>query len=271
MNFLPTSVAACCLSLACNAFAGSQIQNIDRHNVELEQLDSPASNKVVVFENGARETLDTWDKVVAAIKGDVTVFAYNRPGYGQSDETNSARDGRTVVEELRKTLRQRGLKPPYVLVGHSLGGLYMQFFARTYPDEVAGLVLVDSLYPGVVKRPEEFPLYARIAKSVLLRRAVSREIDQIHTTGEEVLGIPMADRIPVERLINIPTTPGAIAVDFGAINYGPELIAMINGLYPNAKTTVVDSDHKIQVQNPEVVVAAIRRITAEKTANSHQE
>lgn len=260
MNLIRTSAAICYLFLAFNVLASSQIQNIDRHNVELEQLDSPASHAVVVFENGARETLDTWDKVVTAIKGEVTVFAYNRPGYGQSDETNSARDGRTVVEQLRKTLRHRGLKPPYLLVGHSLGGLYMQLYARTYPKEVEGLVLVDSLYPGVVKRPEEFPLYARIAKNVLLRRAVSREIDQIHTTGEEVLALPMTESIPVERLINIPTTPGAIAIDFGAVNSGPELITMINGLYPHAKTTVVDSDHKIQVQNPEVVVAAIRRI-----------
>lgn len=55
-----------------------------------------------------------------------------------------------VVDELRGVLRQKGLRPPHALMGHSLGGLYMQLFARAYPDEVKALVLVDALYPRSV-------------------------------------------------------------------------------------------------------------------------
>jgi pimeloyl-ACP methyl ester carboxylesterase len=219
-----------------------------------------AAKPVLVFENGARETFDTWDKVIASVKADATVFAYNRPGYGNSEDTERPRDGLTIVNELRNALRERGISPPYILIGHSLGGLYAQLFARAYPHEVNGLVLVDSIYPGAVKKTEEFPLYTRVAKRLFFSRTINREIDQIHDTGRQVAALPWTARIPVERLVNVPRGPGAIPVDFGAFNSGPKLMESINGMYPKANTTIVDSDHRIQVATPNAVVAAIRRV-----------
>lgn len=219
-----------------------------------------AALPVVVFENGSRETFDSWNKVIASIDKEASMFAYNRPGYGNSEATTSRRDGRTIVDALRATLRRQGLQPPYILVGHSLGGLYMQLFARAYPQDVQGLVLVDSLWPGVVKKTEDFPLYTRIAKRLFFSRTVNEEIDAIQATGDEVLALRWNDRIPVERLINAPKSPGAIGVNFGAFNSGPLLKAMIDSLYPNANTTIVDSDHRMQVATPDAVVSAIRRV-----------
>ena len=57
----------------------------------------------------------------------------------------------TIVEELRRNLKHKGLSPPYILVGHSLGGLYMQLFARRYPQEVSGIVLVDEETASIVR------------------------------------------------------------------------------------------------------------------------
>ncbi len=231
-----------------------------QRKLEMLTLAQCPAKPVVVFENGARETFDTWDKVIAAIKPDAGIFAYNRPGYGNSEATEQPRDGFTIVNELRATLRRQGLQPPYILVGHSLGGLYMQLFARAYPRDVKGLVLVDSLYPGIVKKTEEFPLYSRVAKRLFLNQTLNREIDEIHRTGAQVLALPWSGQVAVERLINAPRGPGAIPVDFGAFNSGKKLTDTINGLYPNAHITVVDSDHRMQTATPEAVVAAIRRV-----------
>jgi pimeloyl-ACP methyl ester carboxylesterase len=71
------------------------------------------------------------------------VFAYSRPGYGQSEPSPEPRDAAQIVEDLRALLTARGLAPPYVLVGHSFGGAYMEFFAKAHPEEVNGVVLVD--------------------------------------------------------------------------------------------------------------------------------
>src|SRR5262249_60318800 len=72
--------------------------------------------------------------------------SYNRAGSDGRDPALGPRDAATIVGELRSELRRRNLLPPYVLVGHSLGGLYMQYFARNFPGEVAGLVLIDSTH-----------------------------------------------------------------------------------------------------------------------------
>ena len=219
-----------------------------------------AAKPVIVFENGSRETFDTWRKVITSIDTDASIFAYNRPGYGKSEATGQPRDGQTIVEELRATLRRQGMQAPYVLVGHSLGGLYMQLFARAYPHEVRGLVLVDSLYPGVVKKTEDFPFYTRVAKRMFLSKTVNQEIDEIDRTSSQVLALPWTKDIPVERLINAPKGPSAIPIDFGAFNSGKQLKDTINALYPNATISVVDSDHRMQVSTPDAVVSAIRRV-----------
>jgi pimeloyl-ACP methyl ester carboxylesterase len=119
---------------------------IDGHKVECVALKNPSAPVTVVFENGSRATVDKWEKVIEGVAPQASVFAYNRPGYGNSDDTGAPRDGLTIVEELRRNLQHQGMKPPYILVGHSLGGLYMQLFAKRHPDEVAGIVLVDAVY-----------------------------------------------------------------------------------------------------------------------------
>lgn len=79
------------------------------HAAGIESLKIPqcAAKPIVVFENSARETYDTWDKVIAAVKPDAGIDAYNRPGYGKCEATDSPRDSRTIVDELRTPIRTR--------------------------------------------------------------------------------------------------------------------------------------------------------------------
>ncbi len=111
----------------------------------------------VVFENGLGGRMEWWKKVMPEISKDTTTFAYNRPGYGNSDPVSTPRDGLHVIDELRMLLRSKGLNPPYILVGHSLGGLYMQLFSRRYPDEVRALILVDSTHPKQCPNTQSCP------------------------------------------------------------------------------------------------------------------
>jgi len=238
----------------------ARTDTVEGRKLETLTIRNPSAKATVVFENGSRATLAGWDKVLDGVKNSATVFAYNRPGYANSEATSAPRDGATIVEQLRATLRRKGLQPPYVLVGHSLGGLYMQLFARRYPEEVKGLVLVDALYPRVVKRPQEFPLYTRAGKWLFFSRTVRDEIDSIWETGEMVAALPRIDDKPIIRLVNKPVSATAIAVDFGAFNFDNETRSFVNGLYPKAKTVVADASHQMQATHPEIVAAAIRQI-----------
>lgn len=101
----------------------------------------------VIFESGLGDDPSTWKKVAPAIAKQAHVILYDRAGTGKSSldmNNKNARTAQDVVNNLRSLLEQLHAKPPYILVGHSLGGLYMQLFAREYPKEVSGVVLVDS-------------------------------------------------------------------------------------------------------------------------------
>lgn len=256
-----------CLSLSGGISAAPATTSIDTiagRQIESLTIKNPDANVSIVFENGLRATVDGWDKVIDSLAPDASIFAYNRPGYGNSQETATARDGGTIVEELRQTLKQKGLAPPYVLVGHSLGGLYMQLFAKRYPQEVSGLVLVDPLLPGVVKKSDEFPFWTRGAKRLFFSSTVNKEIDAIHQTSEQVLSLAPIDDKPIVMLINKPKGATAVGVDFGAFNKDQKTREFVNGMYPKAKRIVLDSDHQVQRQNPAEVADAIRAIIAKQ-------
>ncbi|WP_036171201.1 alpha/beta fold hydrolase [Massilia sp. 9096] len=267
-SLLLMTLASPCLALPCaHAQTPPAVETIDERQVESLTLRQPASPFVVVFEGGSRNTLDKWGALLTDVSREATVFAYNRPGYGNSEPVATSRDGRTIVEELRRLLHAKGLQPPYVLVGHSLGGLYMQLFARAHPDEVKGLVLVDALYPRTVKRSDDFPWATRVAGRLLFSRTVWREIEQIDTTGEAVLALPGIDAMPIMRLVNVPKPhPGEmppVPVDFGATRTDRASIELVRNMYPKAKTVILDSDHQMALSTPEPVIKAIHEVLAE--------
>ena len=97
----------------------------------------------IVIDTGIGETYESWESVIESLSQSTRVCAYDRAGYGQSEIGPMPRNGQRVTDELNLLLNKSGVKPPYVLVGHSLGGLHMQVFAANYPEQVAGIVLLD--------------------------------------------------------------------------------------------------------------------------------
>jgi len=98
----------------------------------------------VVLEAGAGDFSFDWELVQREVARFARVCAYDRAGYAWSDAGPIPRTMQQIVYELHTGLAKAEIKPPYVLVGHSLGGLLVRKYAREYPKEVAGLVLVDS-------------------------------------------------------------------------------------------------------------------------------
>jgi pimeloyl-ACP methyl ester carboxylesterase len=101
----------------------------------------------VVLENGLGETSPGWARITAAVDPTTRVCAYDRAGQGWSDDVGAPQDGVAIASDLHTLLDRAGESSPYVLVGHSAGGPYVMTFAANYPDEVAGMVLLDSMSP----------------------------------------------------------------------------------------------------------------------------
>lgn len=125
----------------CDAPSDPDVAPISDRAVEV--VEGGAGDTTVVFESGFGNDWTPWKQVAGEVATRARTFAYSRPGYGKSAPSPEPRDAAHIVEDLRALLASRGHAPPYVLVGHSFGGAYMELFAKAHPEEVRGVVLVD--------------------------------------------------------------------------------------------------------------------------------
>lgn len=103
----------------------------------------------ILLEAGSRESSLIWRDIPEKMAEFATVVRYDRAGYAWSDPASTERSGDNIVQELHTALEKEGIDGPYILVGHSVGGMYSRLFAQKYKDEVQGLVLLDA-------RPENY-------------------------------------------------------------------------------------------------------------------
>jgi pimeloyl-ACP methyl ester carboxylesterase len=228
------------------------------HRIKLEGTGA----RTVILESGLGDTLDVWQTVQPQIAARCArTFSYNRAGYLGSDNSNSPRDSQTIVAELRAELQRLNIKPPYVLVGHSLGGLYMQYFARNYPEEVAGLVLVDSTHweeQLAMGSPANTPYNSRTAVTLFMPWIMRREINDSADAGKQVHASPTATSFPT---IVLSSTRGPAGETPAARATAARLQDEIAADFPGSDhVRVDDSGHYIQREHPEVVVGAARKL-----------
>lgn len=109
------------------------------------KLTGKKNNKpTVVMDAGYGDYSKAWDSVIGELSEITEVLVYDRAGLGKSEKSPNPRTSREMVKELKELLCGLNIKPPYILVGHSFGGVNVSVYAHEYPEEVAGLVLVDS-------------------------------------------------------------------------------------------------------------------------------
>lgn len=140
-------------------------KQIDIGGYKLHMIDSQVGDVTVVMDAGiGGKTLD-WCLVQPEIAKFARVITYDRAGYAWSDASPLARTSDNIVQELHAMLYNAQIPAPYLLVGHGFGGINMQLFASKYPDEVAGVVLVDAGHEDMLTvipelRPSKLMLYA---------------------------------------------------------------------------------------------------------------
>ena len=217
----------------------------------------------VVFEAGLGDTAEVWRKVQGPIaRSCARTVAYTRDGYGFGSRTpRGPRDAEHVVAELRERLAAAHLSPPYVLVGHSLGGLYLQYYARRHPEEVRGLLLVDSTHWDQLARIQaDAPGMYRVIRtaSFLMGGVMRQEFADSPAAGRQVSALPAPSGLPVIVLSSTKAAPGESAA-FREL--AAKLQDEMAAAYPAQRHEfVAGSGHYIQRDRPEAVIRAAREL-----------
>ena len=276
----------------CDLYGQENFISINGKRIEIlvsglghNQINKP----VIVFENGRGSTFNSWEKVINEISRESAVFAYNRPRFGKSEDDSIPPSMKHIVDNLRVMLKEKGLNPPYLLVGHSFGACYIRSFASYYPDEIAGLVFVD---------PHDFTKKKGFGR--LPYQAIGlneHQIDSIFASYdllyEQFLGYAPKSQIEETKIQGLLGETGHEECNRNPLPDVPVHFLMAGGftLYPDETPTIYDrelmfrinsniqmkrwiellyplkygkffyssnSEHAIQIDDPELVISSIK-------------
>jgi pimeloyl-ACP methyl ester carboxylesterase len=258
----------------------------------------------VILVSGYHDSSDVWNQsdvlspvgsavaasVLETLAASGRVCSYDRPGTvryiegapltDRSTPVTQPRTAADIVAELDQALTAAMVPKPYVLVGHSLGGLLVQLYAQTYPDQIAGVVFVDALSPTI---PAAFGDRWAIYRDQLLnvpidqmpmasmRTPESERVD-LDASAAQTLAPPAFPQVPVvvltktEPFGGLTSAPGLPAEDLNAVYEQAQdsLVALVPGT-PHILAT--GSDHYIQLSQPDLVVAATDLVLGRSQGN----
>ncbi len=231
----------------------------------------------VVFVGGLGDSLETWKLVQPAVAELTQAVTYDRAGLGQSEPDTAPPTPRRVAAQLHALLQNAGIHPPYVLVGHSLGGPYVRMFAGLYPGEVAGLVFVDPK-DFTLTRAEQVAVWTELGAGEAGLNASEQQMEQQFAQSSPAIRAEaqvalQLDRSGSEDFRSLPAFPDVpvVVLMAGKIDVPPavkavmgkhRLLSLIKWAAQVQDATLVvttRSGHYIHSEEPELVTWAIRR------------
>jgi len=222
---------------------------------------SGSGGPAVILQPGLGATSSAWATIAPTVAATTTVCTYDRAGHGRSDDAGS-QDGIALATDLHTLLERAGVPGPYIVVGHSSGGPYVRVFAAQYPDEVAGMVLLDA-------QPAEaftaLPQYPAVYANFRMVATVGPSLTRIGLLGP-ILGLPADESTPAivrgasEEIFALPT---ALQQSAALTSIGNRPLIVL--------TAVAEADPgwvAAQEALPRLSTASVHRVMATATHNS---
>ena len=205
-----------------------------------------------MLENGLENTLDVWSQVMDRLAEVTTVCASNRAGLGLSDPRPAPHGSSSAVDDLHAALASAHLPSPYVIVGASFGGLDAQLFARRFPDQVAGVVLIDAIAPGWDRQLEAILTPTQVADRRAIPNGEDMTNEHIRASEDLVAAGPPFPTTPLVVIRHGIPFPGG--PDWPTDNVEALWTSLQEGLAQlspkSAVLVAADSGHRIIRANP---------------------
>lgn len=273
----------------------------NKMHIDCEGEGSPA----VILESGLGDTYISWLKVQPQIAKFTRVCSYDRAGLGYSDSSSEPRTSKVIAQELHALLKAANVAPPYVLVGHSMGGFDVQLYASLYRDQVAGMVLVDASHPDQENRLpaelknleasglreaefleytmpfglprliglcEEDPMQRAAECNFHNAREVVAELKAVSESSAQTAATSLLGDMPLVVLSHDPEKPSS--------EFSPDLAKPVNEAWEKmqeemahlstrgTQTIVKNGAHYVQIDQPDAVIDAVRAIVEQARRES---
>lgn len=254
-------------SMACPAATTERTVSFGDYRIRLN--DSGEGQPAVIVEAALGSGYDAYDTLQTGISKLTRVLSYDRPGMGSSERSPKPRTLPVYVEELRALLEAEDIRPPYILVGHSMGGLIMRYFTDKYPGEVAGLVLIDCTPEGWIDyfrsnhTDEEIASFHRVIDPDQYDGVTGEEWEQLENNLALIRGVRISPGIPTRAITSILFT------DFHReMGYHPEDMKVwarmqaevMDGVLDARQVVTEKSPHSIQQTEPELIIDSVREL-----------
>lgn len=242
---------------------------VDGGGYHLEVLRAGSGSPAIILVAGLGNALDSWARITPAAAKLSTVVAYSRAGLGRSEPSPHDYTATSAVVELHGLLTKLQLKPPYILVGASYGGILARLYTSLYPADVCGIVLVDASHEQQVQRwgkldstyPAAFRSFfeARLKTLRGAEAAETRESMRIQAAGA-VEGMRALPDIPIAVLTSMKVDPSAQYIN--ETRQGHEAWRSMHDewfcqSHNGVHIVTTRSGHHIQDDEPQLVMDAI--------------
>ncbi len=219
----------------------------------------------IVFLSGHRTPMSNWNKVIPLISSMGTVLTYDRFDTGGSGQSNSPQDGDAILATLESLLKKLNVNPPYILVAHSLGGLYANLYACCNPDKVAGLVMVEAAHPGeandqLTRHTTSSGLLASLLKvfTPRFKKDPNSEFNNVAATVQQIDNAPAFPNKIVAVITGANKMPFIPEESFNSHLKWQKELSTISAL--GYQVMAEKSGHTPQISEPELVVEAIVKV-----------
>jgi pimeloyl-ACP methyl ester carboxylesterase len=261
-------VVATMLALLAGAVLGDAVspELFQVGKLQVEAKIDGAGSPAVIFESGFTGGLFLWGPVQSQIAKETQTLAYERAGLGRSEPGPEPRSAEQIARELHALLAAKAIAPPYILVGHSAGGLYVRVFAHMYPKEIGGLVLVDPATEEDYERMQHDKSVEDLQKmgmpsgAVAQWRALPETIDQ----ARHAWPLPVVPVVVLTSGKPLGAWPLATAEDMQRwLEAHNKLVARI----PGTKHIVIPNADHLSILKESAVVEQILRMVDAARAN----